>query len=330
MTGGTSVERESLTAAEINDQASNWLQRRDFWEWSDSDQNELDAWLGESWANRVAYHRLEAAWCRTDRLAALRKPFPTSRTRSRNEEVGLFIMRSAAACAVAGLIGLGVFYKAVPHGKAYSTSVGGRETVMLADGSQIELNTDTSIRVLDEAGKRQVWLDKGEAFFAITHNPSRPFFVWTSGHQVTDLGTKFDIRQDTSRLEVAVMEGQVSVSEMAATSSQPLVLSKGDVMVAVAGSVSVIKKPEQRISKELSWRHGMLVFDDVPLSQAIAVLNRYSAHRLVVADDATARIRVSATFPTTGAKDFAELATSVLKLRLRKQGDETVISRGTN
>lgn len=329
MTGDTSAQRAPHAAAEINAKASDWLQRRDFWNWSNADQTELDAWLAESWANRVAFYRLEAAWRTTDRLAALRKPFPSSQKRSRNEKIILFLMRSAAACVVTGLVGFGFFYKQTPHGKSYSTSVGGRETVVLTDGTQIELNTNTSIRVLEEAGKRQVWLDKGEVFFAVTHNSLRPFIVWTGGRQVTDLGTKFDVRQDRARLEVSVMEGQVSVGGTATAPSQPLVLSKGDVLVATAESMSVLKKPEQKISKELDWRHGMLVFDDVPLSQAIAELNRYSAHRLVAADDATGRVRVSATFPTTGVADFVQLTKSVLGLRIEQRGTETVISRAS-
>jgi transmembrane sensor len=327
MTGDTSAQKAPLTAAEINAKASDWLQKRDFWNWSGADQADLDAWLEESWSNRVAFHRLEAAWRRTDRLAALHRPFPPSQTRSRKEKIVLFVMRSAAACVVAGLVGLGFLYKSAPQGKAYSTSVGGRETIVLADGTQIELNTDTSIRVLEEPGKRQVWLNKGEAFFAVTHNSSRPFVVWTGGRQVTDLGTKFDIRQDKSRLEVSVMEGQVSVGGTTSAPSQPLVLSKGDVLIATAESMTVIKKPGHKISRDLGWRHGMLVFDDVPLSQAIAELNRYSARRVVAADDATGRVRVSATFPTTGVEDFVQLTKSVLGLHVEQRGSETVISR---
>jgi transmembrane sensor len=330
MTGGAFDHSPVPTAAEINACASDWLQRRDFWNWSESDQAALDAWLAESWANRVAFYRLEAAWRRTDRLAALRKPFQSAQACTRTEKIVPFVIRAAAACAFVGFVGWALTYKPAPQGKVYSTSVGGRETVMLADGTQIELNTDTSIRVLDSAGKRQVWLDKGEAYFQVTHDPTHPFVVWTAGRQVTDLGTKFDIRQDASRLEVAVMEGRVSVGGTPSAPSQRLLLSQGDVLIATAVSMSVVKKPEQKIAKQLGWRHGTLVFDDVPLSEAITELNRYSAHRLVAANDATGRVRVSATFPTTGVDDFLQLATSVLKLRVQQRNGETVLSQAAN
>lgn len=327
MTGGAFDQNAAPTAAEINARASDWLQRRDFWNWGEADQAALDAWLEESWANRVAYYRLEAAWRRTDRLAALRKPFPATQARTRTEKIVPFVIRAAAACALVGFVGWALTYKAAPQGKTYSTSIGGRETVMLADGSQIELNTDTSIRVLDRDGKRQVWLDKGEAFFQIIHDRAHPFVVWTAGRQVTDLGTKFDVRQDASRLEVAVMEGRVSVGGTPSAPSQPLLLIQGDVLVATAEAMSVIKKPTLKISKELGWRRGMLVFDDVPLSQAISEFNRYGTRKLVAADDATARIPVSATFPTNGVDDFVQLARSVLGLHVEQHNGETVISR---
>lgn len=326
---GALDKNSASVAADISAQAADWLQRRDFWAWSDDDQAALDAWLEESWAHRVAYHRLEAAWRKTDRLVALRRPFPPKETRASGEKIIPFMIRSAAACAFAGLIGLTYFHSPSPQGKTYSTNIGGHETVVLADGTQIELNTATAIRVVDEADRRQVWLDKGEAYFSVKHNPSRPFVVWTAGRQVTDIGTKFNVRQDTSRLEVAVMEGQVSVGGTASAPSQALILSKGDILVATAQSMSVLKKPEQKISKDLGWRRGMLVFDDVPLSRVIGELNRYSTRRLVAADDATGRVRVSATLPTTGVNDFVQLTKGVLGLRVAQQGNDTVISQAS-
>ena len=59
------------SAMEIEERAATFLERRRYWDWSDADQAELDAWLAESLANRVAYWRLEAALAHTKRLAAL-------------------------------------------------------------------------------------------------------------------------------------------------------------------------------------------------------------------------------------------------------------------
>ena len=60
-----------MDARAVEARAANWLQRRQFWDWSDSDQAALDQWLAESEVHLVTYLRLEAAWSRTERLVAL-------------------------------------------------------------------------------------------------------------------------------------------------------------------------------------------------------------------------------------------------------------------
>ncbi|HEV2561261.1 MAG TPA: FecR domain-containing protein [Rhizomicrobium sp.] len=316
----------ALSAREIDARAADWLQRREFWDWSDADQAALDEWLAQSWANRVAYHRLEAAWSRTNRLAAL-----SGYKRENEEERGgaRFLLRAAAAFALVAVMGASAaVYIWQPKAKAYSTGTGERETLSLPDGSQIELNTNTSLRILATPTERQVWLDKGEAYFSIMHNPKRPFTVWTANKRVTDIGTKFVVRQDASRLELAVMEGRVGVASASdAHSARNLQLSQGDILVATANASSVTRKAQRKIANDFSWRQGMLVFDDVPFSKVVAEFNRYSTEKLVVADDTAARTRVSATFPINGVEDFVKLAHRVLGLRVERRDGETVISR---
>ena len=59
----------------------------------------------------------------------------------------------------------------------YATAVGGHKTLTLGDGSEVELNTDTIVRMPKVAGQRQVILDKGEAYFQIKHDAENPFIV---------------------------------------------------------------------------------------------------------------------------------------------------------
>ncbi len=107
-------------------------------------------------------------------------------------------LKIAAALAVISLAGTGAFTLFQgPKAQTYSTTIGGRETLTLDDGSQIELNTNTSVRVAYGANQRNVWLDKGEAYFRITHDPAHPFMVTLGDKRVTDLGTKFLIRRDS-------------------------------------------------------------------------------------------------------------------------------------
>jgi transmembrane sensor len=214
----------------------------------------------------------------------------------------------------------------------YATAVGGHRIVMLADGSKIELDTDTILRTAISSDRRIAWLDKGEAFFQIVHDASRPFIVIAGNRRVTDLGTAFMIRRDTARLEVAVVDGRVwfDAADGRATNNgraQSVLLVQGDAAVATAGALSLTKKPPQQLLSELGWRRGVLVFNNTPLADAAAEFNRYNREQLVVADPAAGRMMIGATFRTSDVELFSRVTRTVLGLHVEKRGQEIVISR---
>ena len=67
---GQAAKKNSAT--DLEDITSDWIERRDRGDWDSASQSQFDAWLARSLENRIAYWRLEAAWDRTERLAALR------------------------------------------------------------------------------------------------------------------------------------------------------------------------------------------------------------------------------------------------------------------
>jgi transmembrane sensor len=161
-----------MSATEIDLAAADWLQRKTFWNWAEADQAALDAWLAESEAHRVAFWRQSAMWARTERLAALR---PSSKPRSgaQGERRSLLplLMRSVAAIGAVAILGaLATNYAFKTNETPYSTTIGGSETITLADGTLIQLNTDTALRTRFDEHHREVILDRGEAFFQVTHD----------------------------------------------------------------------------------------------------------------------------------------------------------------
>ena len=127
--------------------------------------------------------------------------------------------------------------------KTFSTPVGGRQILTLTDGSRIELNTDTVLRVALGKDHRTVWLDKGEAYFQVKHDAARPFVIYTNGRRITDLGTKFLVRADQGRLEVALLEGRVRLDAATDQPQAMTVLTAGDDAVAVGNTTSVPRNP---------------------------------------------------------------------------------------
>ena len=314
----------SANADEIEEIAAHWIGRRDRDDWSAKDQEELDAWLAQDMTHSIAFWRLNAAWQRTERLTAFRPS--TVGAGSFFDRARPALLRSAAAVVGAALLGAGALYWLHPTQHRYTTTHGTREIVSLSDGSQIELNTDSSMRVSATRGERMVWLDRGEAYFQVKHDAAHPFRVLVAGHQVTDLGTKFSIRTGARKTVITLTEGSARLDDADGAQARAITLKPGDVAVATADSVSVTKLPLHVLNDRLGWLRGVLVFDNTTLADAAAQFNRYSDRKLVVVGDA-ADLRIDGTFPANDTAAFAVIAGHILHLHAKDDGTEIVISR---
>jgi transmembrane sensor len=306
------------SATEIDAAAADWLTTRyDSGAWTDEDQIAFEAWLAEDTAHEIAFLRLEAAWERADRLTALKFQRSEAKPKSFNGRWKV-LLGSVVALIVLGSVGAGIFtYLSRPGIQTYATDIGGRKTVTLADGSRIELNTDTRMRAEIAHNNATVWLDKGEAYFDVKHNPSRKFVVVASGRI---------IRADN--VQVALLEGRVSVdSPDASGGTQRTVLRPGDVAIGHPHSLTVVSESRKDLEDDLGWRKGVVVFDNVSLADAAADINRYNTKQIIIPDPAVARRRIAGTFRVDDIQGFAALAQDLLKLRVDDRKNAIVISR---
>ena len=319
---------EVVGTRELKTRAAEWLERRDRTDWSEADQGALDAWLAQSSANLIAYWRVHDAWRRAERLVALRPLEPEQAARVSRARLTP-VLAGAAALIVFAVLGIGMaFFLGGSHERVYSTKVGGHETVTLADGSRIELNTNSSLRVDIGRDHRTASLEKGEAYFEIAHDTKHPFVVTAGDRRITVLGTKFFVRDDLNRLEVALIEGRVWLGEANdKTRAQSTLLTPGDVAVATAGAIALTRQPQRNLSNDLAWRRGMLTFFHTPLAEAAADLNRYNQRQVVIADADAARLTMNGSFPATDITAFTEAAREVFGLRVEERGEKVVISR---
>jgi len=304
--------------------AAQWLERQEQPGWCAADRAELEAWLEADPAHAVAYFRVELAWQRTARLAALRGPERLRPITQKAGKTGAF--KAAVGFALAGIVAAGIFFATRDPGqRVYATAVGERKVLALPDGSRIELNTNTVLRI-SKSDARRVWLDRGEAFFHVVHDSAHPFVVDAGARRITDLGTEFVIRQDDARFKVAVLEGRVSVAAKA-NAAQSLLLVRGDSAEATGSALAVKNNAPANIAGALGWRRGVLVFDNITLGEAAAEFNRYTTGRIVVSDAQVAGLRVVGTFPTDGVAGFVDVARHILNLRVEKRGADTIISK---
>jgi transmembrane sensor len=319
-------EAHLMSAIDIEARAAEWLERRVGENWSQDDQAGLDAWLAQSPAHTVAYWRLNAAWSRTRRLAAVH---PKKETQSWMPSRFLpILLRLAAGLAIVAVGIAATQFLLQPRERTFSTAIGGHESVAFADGSRIELNTNTVLRARMTTDQRIVWLDRGEAFFQIKHDPAHPFIVMVGNHRVTDLGTQFSVRRETGKLQVAVMQGRVTLDAPDAQgAAQIALLTPGDVATAVANKISVKRASQKVLTLSLGWRHGALIFDNTSLSDAAVEFNRYNRQQLVIADPSVANLKIYGTFRADNVGDFTRLTEAVFGLRVADQGNRIVLSR---
>lgn len=335
----------------IEAQAAEWLARRDAAErWTDADEQALQAWVAASAANRVAWLRLGAAWQRTERMPALAEArddvareataittttalaAPTAvsspRVAERRPRRRVAIAAAlAASVAIAAAIPWGIAQFRVGEGQRYATDVGAREAVVLADGSRVTLNTNTRGRAVVNEQRRRFWLDEGEAYFEVAHDPKRPFVIMAGKDTITVLGTRFSVRHVDGRTVVTVVEGKVrlDLAQAGGAPAVPVVVTGNEAALAETGSVLVIGRTAEQVANELSWRKGQIAFDQKTLTEIADEFNRYNRVQLVVEGEA-ADLRLSGNFDAENVEAFARLAHEGLGLRVVRDGERIVLS----
>jgi transmembrane sensor len=314
-----------VSAFDIEGRAADWLQRRHVWTWNAEDQKKLDDWLAEDLAHRVAYVRLEAAWARAETLADMR---PVSRRVQRPARQSRFLRSMAATLLIAAAVGAATYiWSPASRDQTFATPVGGRETIILADESRIELNTDTVLRADLGLARRSVVLDKGEAFFQIKHNADRPFVVKAGAYRVTDIGTKFVVRRDGDRVEVTLVEGSARLDAPEGSGRKSATLVPGEIAVATANGLTVFKQPLHSLATELGWRRGMLIFKHTTLAEAADTFNRYNRRKLVVGDPVVAQLTINGTFRINDVDSFTRLVREVFSLNVKSTDGSITISK---
>ena len=315
-----------MSADETEMMAAAWLAREDR-DLTPAEDAELQLWLDASTLNRVAYLRLKASWQRADRLSALKNPATSI------AEPSGFLMRprllaaiAAALLLLAGGAGGWRLWRG-PSEQVFATAIGKRQAVRLADGSRMELNTNTRVRTDVTAARRIVTLDSGEAYFDVVHDAARPFVVYAGNRRITDLGTKFSVFRNGDDVRVTVQEGRVKVDVLDRPAvDAPVVAEAGHTVMAKGSETLVFAKPDTDMSGDLAWRSGMLVFNQQTLADAAEQFNRYNSRKIVVEGKAR-RIRIGGSFKADNVDVFVLLLHRGFGLSVDNQGTRIVVSR---
>lgn len=231
----------------------------------------------------------------------------------------------AATLVLAGGLIFGLDYWTRAEKASYATTVGGISTVKLSDGSSAVLNTDSKLEVRLSRRQRDIGLDRGEAFFSVAKDASRPFVVHVDGRRVIAVGTQFSVRRDADGMRVVVTEGVVRLETASSALSEQVNLPAGFVAWIGPRGLSVRPGTVEAASRFLSWRQGYLVFADTTLAEAADEFNRYNTTKLRVADATVAQMRIDGNFRYGNVEAFVRLLEQAFPIRARREGELVIL-----
>jgi transmembrane sensor len=317
-----------LSSAEVNEMAGDWLAREDGGDLPPAVRAELEGWLAADDRHMGAYLRLRAASRRLDRLAALKSEQPQAATSepAAMPKRPLINRRLAAGLGIAAVLAGGSGLWAAAQPRSYQTDVGEMRRVNLRDGSIVELNTDTVIKVAYSAGQRDIWLRRGEGNFVVAKDKLRPFVVHVGDATFTAVGTAFSVRADEAgRLTLTVSEGVVSLKPSTPAKPQFVAALQQASITPKAAAPQVASLSYVEVDRRLAWTDGRISLAGETLGEAAAEFNRYNDRKLIVAP-AAASARVGGVFRTSQVEAFARTAAASLGLDVQAQpGGDIVI-----
>lgn len=319
---GAPLELEKIEAA-----AAAWLSLRDRG-LGPEETAELMRWLQQDPRHAAVFAELDRVWKQFDRLDAVpavasSAPEPdllAPRPHARRARSFAWLAVGVAAAIAMMLTGLAWLSPARPSA---DTAIGAFQKIDLPDGSTAQLNTNSALETQFTRGERRIRVVRGEVFFHVAPDSTRPFIVACGPVAVRAVGTAFNVRQNDATIEVLVTEGRVSIedrdqgrsllpSSAAAAGEAPRMGAGERAIIPVspavtAGAATVERIPEAVARRALAWQERRLEFDNVPLGDVVREFNRYNRRQLVIADPVLSARRFSGTFRADGYESLVRL-----------------------
>jgi transmembrane sensor len=220
------MSQRPATASRIEAEASEWLVALRDRTVSLDQRMRFEAWLRADPEHVRVYQTQRAAWSAVGGMRHLLDVTAVSELellRSAKEESGravrLPLPRARHFAVAAGLLAVlvGGFFltqrlQLFGPQRQFDTTTAQLKNVKLEDGTLVTLGASSQIKVFFGKSDRRVVLTRGQAFFEVTHDTSRPFYVTAGNTLVRVVGTKFDVHYQPQAVRVAVVEGRVEVS----------------------------------------------------------------------------------------------------------------------
>lgn len=202
---------------------------------------------------------------------------------------------------------------------------GEKITLTLGDGTKVYINSDSKLTYpnIFKPDSREVELT-GEAYFAVTHNPERPFRV-KSGNTITVVrGTEFNIRNRENAISVVVAKGIVDT--YSPKRNKKYSLRKGD-MVRYNDLTGLSKPQKVDLSKYLAWREDKLAFDHTYLTEVADEIERCFNVDVEFSDESLKGKTITGIFQSDSLDRMLSIIGLTLDVKIYHSGNKVKITK---
>lgn len=286
-------------------EAAAWLARLQSPERTAATGQAFRRWLGSGAGRDKAFGESTAVW------EGLRTAGREFRQRRRTRLVGI----AAALAAIVTTITLFTVWRSSEHELVYQTAVGEQRFSILPDGTQVTLNTNSLLKVAFAGSTRDVTLVSGEALFDVAKDPAKPFVVHVDDREVRALGTSFVVYKTDDSFAVTLFEGKVSVGPHR-EAEKGITASPGVVVLEPGQRWNLKSRTVQQLTPlqldaATQWRRQEVVFNETPLPEAVAEMNRYTERPMSITDARLDGRSVSGVFRIGDTDSFINTLTAL-------------------
>ncbi|MGL1956264.1 MAG: FecR domain-containing protein [Colwellia sp.] len=318
----------------IEEEAATWLIRLDGEQvLSLNEKKDLKEWLSRSPTHRDELHEQNKFWGNQVLTEMLIPKVESVTNKGTRKSIlpfwhGLFPSHGLKAVTVAfsvAIVGLLVFFQSndvlLKSNGVYTTKIGEQTRTVLADGSVIELNTNSQVNVEYGEDFRNIRLLKGEAHFIVAKNLQRPLRVYAKYGRVEAVGTEFTIHIKQRDVDVLVTEGRVELSALTQQnaginndsinsdnfyqgySKKLTTIDVGQsatftpftsLSTLTSDSLAIVNNKD--LNQSQAWRNGWLIFSGESLEQVLEEMKRYSNVSIDILDSEIKQLPIGGRF----------------------------------
>jgi len=283
------LQQERSLSADENALFRHWLgldqqHQRSYQQLEDVWQGLGEIELAPQWASTPAAQQGFVSRFISDCRASIQKFLP----------IPVFASASVYAVMLFSLVWLSGVIPTAEKTQDFHSEVAQVKELTLNDGTLLTMGADSHIQVTMRSERRLVRLLKGQAFFDVAKDKSRPFYVDAENAGVMVVGTRFEVYKQFDKVKVSVEEGVVKVAPKVNSdfaSAAVKTLTAGQQLSSASQVMGVIETIDAEAVSP--WRDGRLVYRDAALADVVFDINRYRKMKIILGTESLKKMKVT-------------------------------------